>query len=67
MNKILSRLKNKLVILSTIANIITILTLLGVIDTIKADMWTKIAGLIVVTLVQVGILNNPDEKGQNNG
>jgi hypothetical protein len=60
MNKILSRLKNKLVILSTIANIITILTLLGVIDVIKADTITKVAGLVVITLVQMGILNNPD-------
>jgi uncharacterized membrane protein len=61
MNKILTRLKNKVVILSTIGNIITILTLLGVIDVIKADTATKIAGLIVISLVQIGILNNPDE------
>jgi uncharacterized membrane protein len=61
MNKILTRLKNKVVILSTIGNIITILTLLGVIDVIKADTATKVAGLIVITLVQIGILNNPDE------
>jgi len=61
MNKILTRLKNKVVILSTIGNIITILTLLGVIDVIKADTATKVAGLIVIILVQIGILNNPDE------
>lgn|GEM_PF-3912659 len=58
--KYLKRLSNKIILLSTIGNIITILTLLGVIDAVKADTITKVAGLVVLSLVQIGILTNPE-------
>ena len=45
MLRILKRFQNKTVVISTTANIIAILTLLNVIDNIKADMITKVVGL----------------------
>lgn len=59
--KILKRFKNKTILTATIGNIITILTLVGVIDVIKADLATKIVGLVILTLVQVGIVTSPDD------
>jgi len=59
--KILNKLRNKVILTATIANIITILILMGVIDVIKADMITKSVGLIIVILVQLGILTNSDK------
>jgi len=55
------RLKNKIVLFSTLGNIIAILTLLGVIDAVKADTWTKIIGLAISILIQVGIVNDSGE------
>jgi uncharacterized membrane protein len=67
--KILKRFQNKFILTATIGNIITILSLLGVIDTVKADLVTKIVGLVILTLVQIGIVTSPDnsEGGINGG
>lgn len=62
--KFLKKFQNKIILTSTIANIITILALIGVIDVVKADLTTKIAGLVILTLVQVGIVTSPE--GGNN-
>lgn len=61
MMKYLKRLQNKVVLASTIGLIVTLLTLLGVIDQIQADNVTKVVGTLILILVQVGILTNPDE------
>lgn len=63
--KYLKRLRNKVILLSTIGNIIVILTLLGVIDAIKADAITKVTGLIIMSLVQIGILTNSEGAVEN--
>jgi len=59
--KYVKRLKNKIVLFSTLGNIIAILTLLGVIDNVKADTWTKVIGLAISILIQVGIVNDSGE------
>jgi uncharacterized membrane protein len=66
-SKVLKRLTNKYILASTIANIITILTLLGVIDVVKADTITKVVGFILLILVQVGIIKNPDSGSGEDG
>lgn len=63
--KYLKRLRNKVILLSTIGNIIVILTLLGIIDAIKADTITKVTGLIIMSLVQIGILTNSEGAAEN--
>lgn len=66
--KILKKFQNKFILTATIGNIITILSLLGVIDVIKADLATKIVGLVILTLVQVGIVTSHyDSEGGING
>lgn len=59
--QILNKLRNKTILASTIGNIITILVLTGVIDLVKADLATKIVGLVILSLVQLGIFTNSEE------
>lgn len=60
--KYVKRLKNKVVLTSTIGLIITFLTLLGVINNVQADDITKLVGSVILVLVQIGILTNPDDE-----
>jgi hypothetical protein len=59
--QVLNKLRNKTILASTIGNVITILTLTGVIDLVKADLATKIVGLIILSLVQLGIFTNSEK------
>lgn len=59
--QVLNKLKNKTILASTIGNIITILVLTGVIDVVKADLVTKMVGLTILSLVQLGIFTNSEE------
>ncbi len=65
--KVLKRLTNKYILASTIANFVTILVLLGVIDNVKADNITKIVGFALLILVQLGIVKNPDNGSGDDG
>jgi hypothetical protein len=57
----LNKFKNATIVTSTIGLIITLLTLLDVIDGVKADNITKVVGTLILILIQVGILTNPDK------
>lgn len=59
--KILKKFQNKYILASTIANLVAILVLIGVIDVIKADLVIKIAGLVIVSLTQIGVLTNVED------
>lgn len=59
--QVLNKLRNKTILASTIGNLITILVLTGVIDVVKADLATKIVGLTILSLVQLGIFTNSED------
>ena len=59
--KMQKRLKSKVVWVTTIVNIIAILSIWGVIGEIEADTIEKIAVTLGHMLVQLGILNNPTD------
>lgn len=65
MKNLLPKLKNKAILFATLGNVISILLLWGVIDTVKADTITKLGGVVLTILVQVGIFT--DSSKENNG
>jgi uncharacterized membrane protein len=59
--KYIKKFKNAFILTSTIGLIITFLTLIGVINNIQADNITKLFGTLILILIQIGILTNPDK------
>lgn len=62
--KILKRFKNPIVLTATIANMCQILALVGF-DIAALSTAQKIGSIVISTLLQVGVLSNTEEAGNN--
>lgn len=60
MKKVLSRMKNRKVILAVVTGILLILTNVGIIDLAMSQQVTEITNIILGIGVTVGIFANPD-------
>lgn len=57
---LLSRFLDPIIALATLSNVCTILVLLGLLSTSKLDTVTKIGTLVVASLIQLGVMKQPN-------
>jgi hypothetical protein len=60
--KVLKRILDPVIALSTLSNIIAILVLLEILNRSQADTASKIGTLIITIFIQIGIMKTPKSK-----